>query len=60
MTHGDLLRRAMKRYVFYVRHDNGSEIRWPGLTLTQARNMYKWTQDASPLDVKRFGWEEMA
>lgn len=50
----------MKRYVFFVCHNNGSEIRWPGLTLTQARNMYKWTSDASPLDVSGFGWEEMA
>lgn len=49
----------MKRYVFYICHDNGNEIRWPGLTLKQAQCMYKWTQDATPLDVRTYGWEEM-
>jgi hypothetical protein len=49
----------MKRYTFYLITDKGAEIRWPGLTLTQARNMYKWAQDAAPLDVRTYGWEEM-
>lgn len=49
----------MKRYVFFVCHNNGSEVRWPGLTLNQAKCMYKWTRDASPLDVSGYGWEEM-
>lgn len=49
----------MKYYVFYITLENGTEVRWPGLTLTQARNMYKWTNDAAPLDVRSFGWEEM-
>jgi hypothetical protein len=49
----------MKRYVFFVRTDDGVEVRWPGLTITQARSMYKWTQAAVPLGVRTFGWEEL-
>jgi hypothetical protein len=49
----------MARYVFYIILASGEEVRWPGLTLTQARNMYKWTRDAAPLDLSTYGWEEM-
>ena len=49
----------MPKYVFYIILDTGEEVRWPGLTLTQARNMYKWTEDRLPRNVTTFGWEEM-
>ena len=48
------------RYVFYVVTDKDQELRWPGLTKRQAHSMYIWTRDASPFDVVKFGWEEMA
>ena len=49
----------MKKYVFFIRLDNGEEVRWPMLTLTQAKNMYKWTRDHEPQGVLAYGWEEM-
>jgi hypothetical protein len=49
----------MKKYVFFIQLDNGTEVRWPMLTLTQAKNMYKWTVDTFPVGVNSFGWEEM-
>jgi len=55
----DRRREVMPKYVFYIILDTGEEVRWPGLTLTQARNMYKWTKDRLPRNVSTFGWEEM-
>lgn len=47
------------RYVFFIISGDGQELRWPGLTKRQAQSMYAWTRDASPLDVSRYGWEEL-
>lgn len=47
------------KYVFYIILDTGEEIRWHGLTLTQVKNMYKWTDDNLPYNVSTYGWEEM-
>lgn len=48
----------MKKYVFFILLE-GEELRWPGLTLTQARSMYKWTRDSEPQGMLAYGWEEM-
>jgi hypothetical protein len=49
----------VKKYVFFIRLEGDKELRWPGLTLTQARNMYKWTRDSEPQGMLAYGWEEM-
>jgi hypothetical protein len=49
----------MTRYVFYIILDTGEEVRWPGLTLTQARNMYAWTEAHAPTNISTYAWEEM-
>jgi len=48
----------MARYVFWIVTESGEEVRWPGLTLNQARNMYKWT-NALRIPLDSYGWEEL-
>lgn len=47
------------KYVFWVELYDGTVVRWPRLTMTQARNMHLWTEKVDPTNVARFGWEEM-
>jgi len=47
------------KYVFWMILETGEEIRWSGLTLTQAEKMYKWTDEHLPYNVSSYGWEDM-
>lgn len=49
----------MSKYRFFVRTDDGIEIEWRRLTITQAKRMYAMTQDHTPDNVVAFGWEEL-
>ena len=46
------------RYRFHITVD-GERIRWGGLTYKQAMAMFTATEQANPLGVTGFGWEEI-
>lgn len=46
-------------YVFYVELGDGTELRWSGLSLAQARYMYSATSRSTPDNVLRYGWVEV-
>jgi hypothetical protein len=48
-----------KTFAFWVELEGGQEIRWSCLTKHQAVSMYNRTDERSPMNVKKYGWEEM-
>jgi hypothetical protein len=48
-----------RRFVFYIELEDGTEMRWSPLTMTQAKNMHSLTERFGPMEAKRFGWEEI-
>ena len=43
-------------YMFYVIHEDGSEIRWGPMSEIAASRMYRHTRDYAPSNILKFGW----
>jgi hypothetical protein len=47
-----------KTYEFYTEDMDGNETVWAGLTKTKVVQMYRYTEQSQPSNVKSFGWKK--
>lgn len=49
---------AKHSYMFYIITTDGNFVEWRGLSKAKALQMYRYTEQSNPVNVKSYGWEQ--